>query len=308
MSDTQIKTVPQCRFCKADSSEQSVKGEFVYGGNSQQHFWECDACRMIYLFPTLSEKEEEEFYKRDFEKFMSNRVGKDMNWSGPEKHFQANQREVERRMPFLKRHIEGISNVLEIGCSSGFMLSALKDFGLDVYGLEPSGVFKEYVHAKEIAVYDDIEQLVGECDKKTFDLIIHYYVFEHIRDPLQFIDRYMGLLGDHGKMIFEIPCGTDPLVELYKIPSFDKFYWSVVHHWYYTKTSLENVLKKTGFKFELFPEQRYDLSNHMAWMQDGKPGGLGKYSHVFGPELDRMYKEQLKKNWLCDTIIAVISK
>ena len=32
------------------------------------------------------------------------------------------------------------------------------------------------------------------------------------------------------------------------------------------------------------------------------------YSQIFGAELDSLYKEKLKSNWLCDTIVAVIHK
>ena len=298
---------PNCRFCTAVPSLQSIKGRFVYGGTSEQHFWRCDACRIIYLFPPISDEEESVFYKKEFETYMERRTGQDKDWSSPERHFLSNQREVRRRMPFLESYLTKAQEILEIGCSSGFMLSALKDRGMDVYGLDPSEGFIEYVRSKGIEVKKTLEEL-KENDDTAFDLILHYYVLEHIRNPLAFISQYMELLNDTGKMIFEVPCATDPLIELYKVPAFDRFYWSVAHHWYFNRESLAALLKKTGYGFELFPDQRYDISNHMTWMQEGKPGGLGRYSHIFGSELDRLYKEKLKDNWLCDTIIAVVKK
>jgi len=298
---------PNCRFCTAVPSLQSIKGRFVYGGTSEQHFWRCDACRIIYLFPPISDEEESVFYKKEFETYMERRTGQDKDWSSPERHFLSNQREVRRRMPFLESYLTKAQEILEIGCSSGFMLSALKDRGMDVYGLDPSEGFIEYVRSKGIQVKKTLEELKENHDT-AFDLILHYYVLEHIRNPLAFISQYMELLNDTGKMIFEVPCATDPLIELYKVPAFDRFYWSVAHHWYFNRESLAALLKKTGYGFELFPDQRYDISNHMTWMQEGKPGGLGRYSHIFGSELDRLYKEKLKDNWLCDTIIAVVKK
>lgn len=302
------QTIPECRFCKATCDAQSVKGEFVYGGEEHQHFWQCNECQMIYLFPPFSEDEEEKFYRSEFEKYMSDRAGTDMDWTGPEKHFQSNQREVKRRMPFLVPYLDNVETVLELGCSSGFMLSALKAQGKDVYGIDPSGVFKDYVRSKDITVFDDIASIQKSHPTLKFDLIIHYFVLEHIRYPVEFIKEYMELLSDKGKMIFEIPNASDPLVELYKVPAFDKFYWSVVHHWYYNRQSMQKVLEKTGCSYQLFPEQRYDLSNHITWMLEGKPGGLGKYSDVFGDELDKAYKQRLIDNWLCDTIVAVVNK
>jgi SAM-dependent methyltransferase len=298
---------PQCRFCNAPSSEQSIKGRNVYGGKPEQHFWLCGRCGMIYLDPPLSEEEEGQFYNQEFEKFMAKRAGKDMDWTGADKHVQSNQREVARRMPLLLKHLKPGQRILEVGCSSGFMLSALKDKGMDVTGLDPSGGFIDYVRGKGIAVFQTLEEL-KRSGCAPFDAVIHYYVLEHIRHPEKFVRDYLGLTNPGGKMIFEVPCATDPLVELYQVPAFGDFYWSVAHHWYFTAESLAKVLGKTGFAFELYPDQRYDLSNHMTWMLNAKPGGLGRWSEVFGEALDRQYKERLKELWLCDTIAAVVRR
>ena len=306
MEKVSIK-VPDCRFCAAGQEDQSVKGEFVYGGRPDQHFWSCARCSMIYLFPVMTEEEESRFYKAEFEKYMAARAGADMDWTGPQKHVQSNQREVKRRLPFLKPFIKKGRKVLEVGCSSGFMLSALKEKGMKVCGLDPSGGFIEFVRSKGIAVYNNLEEL-RKSTGDQFDLIIHYYVFEHIRHPVEFLKEYLELLKPGGTMLFEVPCATDPLIELYKVPAFDRFYWSIAHHWYFRKESLSRVLKQVPCTFKLLPEQRYDISNHIVWMLDGKPGGYGRYSSIFGEALDRAYKERLKKHWLCDTIVAVLKK
>ncbi len=296
---------PSCRSCNASSSEQTIKGKNVFGGRPDQHFWLCGICGMIYLDPPLSEQEETFFYKKEFEKFMAGRAGGDMDWTGPDQHVRSNQREVDRRMPFLLKYFTPGQSVLEVGCSSGFMLSALKANGMKVVGVEPSGGFIDYVRDKGIPVFQTPQEL-KKAELAVFDAVIHYYVLEHIRHPEEFIKEYMAFLPNGGMMIFEVPCATDPLVELYKVAAFDDFYWSVAHHWYFTRQSLANVLKRTGFSFDLYPEQRYDLSNHITWMLNGKPGGLGRWSDVFGEGLDHQYKERLKKLWLCDTIVAVV--
>jgi SAM-dependent methyltransferase len=210
-------------------------------------------------------------------------------------------------MKFLEYYLEQDQEILEIGCSSGFMLSALKIRGANVYGIDPSEGFLSYVRSKGINVYKNIEELKNNY-KSLFDIVIHYYVLEHIRRPVEFVKESMELVKNDAKMIFEVPCATDPLIELYGISSFDKFYWSAAHHWYFNRESLAGVLKKTGFSFELFPEQRYDLSNHLTWMIEGVPGGMGRYTHIFGTDLEEAYKKKLKENWLCDTIIAVVWK
>jgi SAM-dependent methyltransferase len=255
----------------------------------------------------MDETEEDRFYAMEFEKYMAGRAGADMDWTGPEKHVQSNQREVRRRLPYLDPYIDPSKTALEIGCSSGFMLMALKERGMQVHGIDPSGGFIDFVRAKGIECVHSIEEL-RRARPGTFDLIIHYYVFEHIRHPVDFIRQYMDCLAPGGTMVFEVPCASDPLSELYQVPEFDQFYWSVAHHWYFTRPSLARVLERAGVQFELLPEQRYDISNHMVWMRDGKPGGYGRYADIFGPELDALYKQRLKDAWYCDTLVAVIHK
>ena len=58
----------------------------------------------------------------------------------------------------------------------------------------------------------------------------------------------------------------------------------------------------------MVPEQRYDLSNHIVWMTEGKPGGQGRYNAVFSDELIDRYRADLKKQWKCDTLFLYIFK
>ena len=55
-------------------------------------------------------------------------------------------------------------------------------------------------------------------------------------------------------------------------------------------------------------DQRYDLSNHMIWARDGKPGGMNFFTEELGTEIESNYKQSLIKSGKCDTLIAVISK
>ena len=109
-------------------------------------------------------------------------------------------------------------------------------------------------------------------------------------------------------IICEIPCANDPLTSLYNIKEFENFYWSIAHHFYYTPESLRYIMDKLCYKYELIPEQRYDLSNHMTWMIDGRPGGQGRFSEAFGDNLVSNYRDRLINTWQCDTVFLYIWK
>jgi SAM-dependent methyltransferase len=300
--------MPKCRLCGADEKFQKVRAATVYGGKDEHNFWQCEKCDIVYLFPVPTEEEEKEFYFKEFEKFMSVRSGSDRDWSNAEAHIKSNQDQVERRYKFLEPHLREGADMLELGCSSGFMMNAFKDSGLNCTGIEPSGEFIEFLEKNGHKAYpalDDLKQ--AEPDQK-FDLITHFFVLEHIRDPYTFFKETFELLKDGGKIIAEIPCVHDPLTSLYNVAAFEKFYWVVYHHFYYGVKSLSYVLDSLGLKYEIFPEHRYDLSNHITWMTEGRPGGQGRYNHVFSQELIELYKRDLKASWVCDDMFLIVYK
>ena len=297
--------MPICRICNREKN-QTLRANSVFGGREEHNFWECGHCGVIYLYPHLSEEEESHFYKKEFEKFMSSRVGDHRDWSNAEKHIRSNQDQVVRRWNFLENHIQKGKKILEVGCSSGFMMDAFRDKGLHCYGVEPSGEFLDFLKQNGHVAYESLDELQKNENIK-FDLITHFFVFEHIADPFKFLEETYNLLAKDGVIITEIPSSTDVLTSVYTIPSFEKFYWSIAHHYYYNPQSLEYILKKLGYRYEILPEQRYDLSNHMTWMMDGKPGGQDRFE-IFSSKTIESYKNDLKKHWKCDTVILKIYK
>lgn len=306
-----MSELPQtCRLCGASHPSFEIVGDFVYGGHEEQKFYRCPDCDIAFLFPAPTEKEEALFYAQEFEKFMGGRAGKTRDWSGPEAHIASNQEEIERRLPHLERHLtkKGV-RLLELGCSSGFMLLPLKERGIEVYGVEPSGLFTTYITSKDILVYDSLDQFESESGMTgELDLVTNYFLLEHVRHPLKFLKQCLAQLKPDGKIFFEVPSRDDPLVSIFDIPAFDRFYWSVAHHWYFNRNSLIHLLDQLPCDYELIPEQRYDLSNHMWWATAGKPGGMGKYSELFTKELDEAYKESMRRTGHCDTYFVWIHK
>lgn len=294
----------KCRICESENEYLSIRADYVFGGNDDDKFWHCKNCDVIFLYPIPSIEEEKFFYLKEFEKFMSKRVGDHRDWTNAEKHKTTNFDQVLRRMKFLNEYIKPGTEILEIGCSSGFMLDEFKKKGANCWGVEPSGEFGEFLSKSGHEYVEDISEL----SEKKYDLITHFFVFEHMRDPFEFLKTTQKMLKTNGVHICEIPCYEDALTSLYKIPAFEKFYWSKAHHYYYNFKSLEFILKKLNYKFKLVPEQRYDISNHITWLQDGVPGGQGKYNDYLSIETREAYRKSLIDSKKCDTIFLYIWK
>ncbi len=46
----------------------------------------------------------------------------------------------------------------------------------------------------------------------------------------------------------------------------------------------------------------------MTWMMDGKPGGQGRFSELFGAELVADYRQRMIDRWQCDTVFLYVWK
>ncbi len=265
--------------------------------------YQCSACKLVFIFPIMSAEEEKSFYEMEFSRYMKQRGGPGENI--PEKHFQENRREAARRLRNVEPYLREDMKVLEIGSSTGFMLSALRPHVSSVTGIEPNRLYADYARELEIPTLSDL----AEAKSGRYDLILAYYVLEHLRDPVEYLKDLCKLLNPGGRLAVEVPNVDDALVRFYQLESFDRFYWQKAHYYYYSHETLALALERAGFDSPgMIPEHRYDLSNHIHWMLKGEPGGKGKYSHIFNDELDRAYARCLKDHWLCDTVFAVASK
>jgi SAM-dependent methyltransferase len=184
------------------------------------------------------------------------------------------------------------------------MLFPLIKKGYSCNGIEPSGYFSEFLKKKNVKLFKNID----EIKNKKFDLIIHFFVLEHIKDPIKFLIQQTKLLKQNGKIIFEIPCYSDALSNIYDIPEFERFYWSKAHPWYFNKFSIKYLLKKLNKKFSISFDQRYNLSNHIYWSRYRVPGGQNFYSKSLGTKIENLYKKELIKNGYADTLICAIYK
>ena len=164
------------------------------------------------------------------------------------------------------------------------------------------------MRSRGIKCYDTIDDLSEEEVGRGFDLILHGFVLEHISTPQQFLQQQLNLLKPGGKLIFEVPNSAEPLLTIYDVPAFERFYWIVAHTWYFSEGSLEYLLGKLGQPFEILLDQRYDLSNHMVWARDGRPGGMGRFTETFGKEIEDQYRRALVQSRHCDTLVGVVTK
>ncbi len=291
---------PACQICgnRDPKAFSFVTDKFRY--EVKKSAYKCDACGLVFILPLMSPEEERIFYEQEYGVIYSQEKG-----TTPKDLFEKRLPDARRYLSMTERYLSGDNDCLEIGCASGYFLHTIRDRVRSVAGYETHVELKKYCEGIGIPILPSLEA-AGEG---RFDRIFLFFVLEHLGDPLGYLALLKRMLRPGGILFIEVPNVDDALLSLYQIPALKDFYFTPAHQFYYSKDTLGRLLRKAGFAdFEIEPEQRYDLSNHMHWMLAGKPGGQGKYSHVFTPKLLEAYAECLREKFLCDTLFAVVKK
>lgn len=296
--DAPVADVP-CPLCSEGVRRRIV--DTVWDA-PESSVYQCSACEIVFIDPIMTVEEEEAFYKAEFAGYMKQRGGAGETQAA--EHFQKNRGEAERRLANLQPYLNRNMRVLEVGSSTGFLLHALAPYVTAVTGVEPGQAYANYANQLGIQIYPSLQAVIGQ----HFDLILGYYVLEHLRNPVEYLRQLRELLNPGGYLVLEVPNVDDALVRFYQLESFDRFYWQKAHYFNYSHKTLKWVLTKAKFQAETIPEHRYDISNHIHWLLTGQPGGKGKYGRVFDDALNREYVRCLKEQWLCDTVMAIATK
>ena len=98
------------------------------------------------------------------------------------------------------------NNILEIGCGIASLLSKFKSQGC-LFGCEDDNSMKSYLGNKiDISLLSEDEIFNS---KRKFSLILMSHVFEHINDPLTYLDNLHKILLPNGYVFIEVP--NEPL-------------------------------------------------------------------------------------------------
>jgi SAM-dependent methyltransferase len=122
--------------------------------------------------------------------------------------------------------------VLDVGCGPGFFLEAAAGMGYEVWGIDPSS----YIVGVANQTFDGRVRHgtihTVEFEPHSFDVVVAFDTFEHIYQPIAFLDAVRERLKPGGLFALTTPDPTSLLARLsgrrwvsFKIPE-HVFYWS----------------------------------------------------------------------------------
>jgi len=287
----------KCKLC--DSNECKNLNKSVRGSDTAQVYY-CEKCDYAFL---VNIDIDESFYEHEFDTFMAERAS-DTSWKNSSEHFEQRMIDAQDRVKLLKQWVDfsKVNSILELGSSSGFLLKALeKEFpNIDIYGIEPSEKHQDYAKKIGLKVYSNMEEL-GE---KKFDLILSYFVLEHILEPQKWLFELKQKANNNAYFVAIVPNLNEALVKVYEDKNYNEFVWQLPHVSYFSDKSFEILLARIFNKSTIYHLQRYTLSNHLNWLSGLKPNKTIEYQHITD-EINSMYKKSLEKNKIGDTLVGV---
>jgi SAM-dependent methyltransferase len=194
-------------------------------------------------------------------------------------------RELFSKIPnFLGRPVK---SHLDFGCGDGIMIGVARGFGVSSSGTEISQPLIKLVNQRygPDTIISPASPPVGS---ETFDVITIINVIEHVTQPLQLLDEMRQILQSDGILLLHtINMGGIPARIL-------KQNWPHIeplgHLFYFTKGSLEQMLRKSGFKVV----GRFDLNTGgcikqglhelLGWMNLHIDNGLGVVARTLSTE------------------------
>ncbi len=259
----------------------------------------CQNCDTAFLFPMMSDEEEQAFYQS-----YNNHVrarGVIVSQDPGELHGKSTS-VARQRLDIIRKYFIHADRVLEVGSSTGAFLELLAD--KVCYCVEPNDENRRFSRQFTQGGFAGIDDVP---DGESFDVVCMFHVFEHIKQPEIFLNKCFRLLTTSGYLIVEVPCIADPLLSLYECNAFKDFYFQPMHPFVYSLTTLRYIFQQGGFIEEKFIfYQRYGLDNHLAWLSRGKPGGDVLLSTLFADNDE--YRQVLVNNQTTDTIFYIVRK
>jgi 2-polyprenyl-3-methyl-5-hydroxy-6-metoxy-1,4-benzoquinol methylase len=196
----------------------------------------CRNCGLIFL----------EDNHRDYRKYYSDEYDYRSDEGG---YFTEKGKDNQAISKWIIKHLPktGNTTLVEMGCGAGFLLKRLKDYGVEVSGIEPGKKAVEF--ARRINGIRDIECCMLEDIEETdrlYDAVILIQTFEHFADPLNSLLTIRGLLKRGGLLFIEVPNYYSPN-GFYPFRFEGINYPSRNHLFVYSRETLGAFLRKAGF-------------------------------------------------------------
>jgi SAM-dependent methyltransferase len=191
---------------------------------------ECARCRHVYVTPRLSPELIGDIYARFWQSHKPQALPKD------------------EFAYYLCRHLAKLGRLgklLDFGCGWGQYLAAAQAVGWDAVGIEVDPEKIAFARAHGLNAVRG-ELLDRTFDPETFDAVIAQQVFEHLYDPVSYVEEISRILKPGGILFVSVP-NYGSIRAKFAGANWDMVS-PVAHVRYFTSGTLKHLLSDHGFE------------------------------------------------------------
>lgn len=231
-----------CNYCGRDDAEVVNRGpDLLLNRPGEFRLVRCRNCGLIYQNPQLTLEELSEHYPDDYQPYQRN-----LSTFGTPIKKWSNKHEMSRRYKWISGYFPQPGKLLEVGCSTGTFLAAMRERGWQVTGVEPSPYAADYARKNfDLEVFTGTLELAN-LPATSFDVVTFWDVLEHVIDPKNTLAETARVLNPGGLFVASLP--NPDSVEARLFGSHWVGWDRPRHINLFTPDVIQRYLQDTGFK------------------------------------------------------------
>lgn len=239
MSNIELEDVA-CPICNSNEASIviSTSDLHFHAGPGIFNLVKCSSCNLLRTSPRPVSESMSVYYSKDYGPY---KEPKDFN----QKLVKSFKSRISSLFKFNIRYIPDIPKglALEIGCSNGDYMVELIKTGWEVDGVEYD------INTANNARKNGLNVICGQFEnielEKKYDLVVGWFVFEHLHDPNYSLSSIHNNLKKGGVVVFSIPN-----VNSLGLSFFGKYWYALqlpTHLFHYSPKTVKSILEKNDF-------------------------------------------------------------
>lgn len=209
----------------------------------------CLSCGTVRVDPYLDEQSLEDFYVHFYQQMYGR--AQDLE------DYLLKQRAYGTKVLSVARgNLQSAGWVYEVGCGAGGALKVFQEQGYQVAGCDFSEELIEEAQRRGIAhvYHGTLGDLKSALGGGHADLIYLHHVFEHLNDPLDFLETCRKLLSANGRLLITVP--DISRIDSFAIPNGDLLvFLHIAHKFNFSFEGLRRLCGRAGYSVtRLWPD------------------------------------------------------